>query len=522
MLALLIAALAPVHLPASDILDTDLSSPLRDVYADAARVLPTAVYPRSRESLHRLIEQAPATAQAGAEASAAAIADRLGFAEGTLRLALDLDLQPEAYADAARANLGFAEQLDREEPLLRFHTSYGVDGGPQLVTQTALQREYEVNLPTNIPLPAAGNPAPFENNFIYTGYIHVPGEYLETTFGRQQIHFGPSPQSSLMASDRLPYLDAARLSLTLGRLRMTHLVSTVENRPSDEEIDAGMPDAIGAGVQDNGDQYAYGKNIIFYNVHYFEYAWDRLRAGIGAQMLVSRPMNQFQLGDFFPVFSWHNADIVPNNMCMIVDVSYAVAPGLAVFLQAGWDDVSAETFGIADREIPTIPGYIAGLRYRRETQGPLVSGLLEAGYTHYLWGNFHEEYLLSRAIYRQDTDDRSQSMPLTSPYGPGVMWGRIDANAAWASGVDVGLSYLLRVENTRANLYDTPYRSSQRVENAPREWFHRIGLELGYGRDESFGIRAEPALILDNGEPGFEGSIGVAWRFSHLWRSSSR
>ncbi|MFP4373330.1 MAG: hypothetical protein ACLFPO_03290 [Spirochaetaceae bacterium] len=522
-----LAAIAP-SADAADLFDDELDDTVRDVYAHSGRVFPTAVSPRSRDSLTRLLSDLHPSGTSRSSAERAA--ETLDFREGDLRLSLDVDLQPEGYLEVNRTDRTFPETLEREEPLLRFNTAYGVDGGPQLVTQTVLQREYEPALPTNIPLPADGNPAPFENNLFYTGYVYLPGEYLSTTFGRQQIHFGPSSRSSLMASDRLPYLDAARFSLTLGRLRMTHLVSTIENIASDAEIAAGMPDILEDEALDHGDQYAYGKNIIFYNVHYFEYAWDRLRLGIGGQMLISRPMNHFQLGDFFPVFSWHNADIVPNNMCLVFDASYLLAPGLEAYMQTGVDDVSAETFGIADSDLPTIPAYTAGLRYRRDTTGPALSALLESGYTHYLWGNFHEESLLSRAIYRQNTDAGSESMPLTSPYGPGTVWGLIEGSARWEAGTgrsavaeggaafELGLSYLLRVENTRANLYDTPYRASRHVATAPRRVLHRVALRPVYRPRETIGLYAEPALLIDDGTPGFEATLGFAWNFSRLSR----
>lgn len=507
-LALLIAT--PAALSAADLLPPDLDAAIDRAYRGAERVVPTVAYPRSRETREALIGGLPAGDDG--------LAGALGFEGGELRLALSLDVQPESYLEANRADLGFLEELEREEPLLRFRTSYGLDGGPRLVTQTVLQREYDVELPTNIPLPAEGNPAPFENNFFYTGYLYVPGEYLETTFGRQQLHIGPSPFSSLMVSDRIPYLDAARLSLSLGRLRMTHVVSTIENRASEAELAAGLPAVLADPQWEHGDQYAYGRNIIFYNVHYFEYAWDRLRLGIGGQMMVSRPMNQFQLGDFFPVFSWHNADIVPNNMCLILDASYAAAPGVEIYAQAGFDDISAETFGIADSELPTIPGLLAGLTYRPATDGPALSVLLEGGYTHYLWGNFHEEFLLSRAVYRQDTDAGSRSMPLTSPYGPGVVWGTLRGSVSWQSGLSLGASYLLRAENTEADLYETPYRASEAVAGAPRRLVHRIALRPAFRTGESFGLFAEPALIVDDGEPGFEATLGLAWRYARVWR----
>jgi hypothetical protein len=500
---------------AYDLFNANPAAALTDIYLDAGAAFPTAIRPLSRESLHDISDSL------GAEAEALDELDRrLDYRDGELLLQLDLDLQPAYYAEWNRSDREFLEVLAREEPLARFETAFGVDGGPRLVTGTVLQREYKADLPTNIPLPVENNPLPFENNGIYTGYVYVPGEYLETTFGRQQVHIGPSPFSSLLVSDRIPYLDAARFSLSLGRLRMTHLVSTIENRASDTEEAAGLPATLEAlhPPDPQQSQYLYGKNVIFYNVHYFEYAWDRLRVGVGGQMLVSRPMNQFQLGDFFPVFSWHNADIVPNNMCLVADASYAITRGLGAYVQAGWDDVSARTFGIGDSELPTIPGYIAGLRYRTAAGVPELEVLLEGGYTHYLWGSFHEEFALSRAIYRQDTDAGSKSMPLTSPYGPGAVWGVWQMSSRWESGLELSGEYLLRVENTRANLYDTPYRASSRLADAPRRVLHRVGLTGAWRSARGFGAYVEPALLVDGGELGMEAQLGLGYS----WGSRTR
>ncbi|MFO8065407.1 MAG: hypothetical protein R6V29_12355 [Spirochaetia bacterium] len=437
-----------------------------------------------------------------------------GPQEDRLRLSIETVLRPEVYPSTNRAERDFRERLERENPLAQVRTSYGVDGGPQIVTSTVLEKEFRLDTPTNIPTPKDGNPAPFENNMMHAGYLEIPGDYLELVFGRQQVHIGPSPHSSIMASDRLPYLDAARLSLTLGDLRMIHLVSSLENRASEAEQEADLPGRLADETYGHEDQYAYGKNMIFYNVHYFEYAWDRLRLGIAGQMLVSRPMNEFHLADFFPVFSWHNADIVPHNMAMVIDGSFMAAPGLELYAQVGWDDVSAETFGVADSDLPTIPAYIGGLRYERETNGLRLGGTLEGGYTHYLWGNFYEEFALSRAIYRQNVDGGRRSMALTSPYGPGVLWSLLRVGADFDSGFDLEAEYHVRSENTRANLYDTPYESTGRVANAPRRVLHRIALHPTYHIGSGVELRAEPALLVDGGEIGFEASVGMTYRYS--------
>jgi hypothetical protein len=47
---------------------------------------------------------------------------------------------------------------------------------------------------------------------------------------------------------------------------------------------------------------------------------------------------------------------------------------------------------------------------------------------------------------------------------------------------------------------------------------HRIALRPAFRTGESFGLFAEPALIVDDGEPGFEATLGLAWRYARVWR----
>ena len=74
------------------------------------------------------------------------------------------------------------------------------------------------------------------------------------------------------------------------------------------------------------------------------------------------------------------------------------------------------------------------------------------------------------------------------------------------------------MENTRANLYDTPYRASKRVANAPRRVLHRLALRPVYRPAPTMALYAEPALMVDDGALGFEATLGFAWRFSRISR----
>ena len=482
-------------------------------YLKTGVVAPSAVRPLSPNAPDPAVQAPDPDAQAPAR-------EQSDARPGTLYLEIGADLQPEAYFDTDRPQRAYAGTMEREEPLGRLNTFFGFVDGPRLVTQTVLRREHRADrfselFSTNVPLPAGGNPFPFENNNVNTGYVALPGRHAELVFGRQQVHIGPAPESSLMVSSRVPYLDAARLSLSLGRLRMTSLVSTLENRASEAEKQAGIPSRLTTAVYEEASPYGFGTTTILYNVHYFEYAWERLRLGIGGQMILARPWNPLNLGDYFPVFSWHNADLAFDNLSLILDGSYAMRPGLGLYAQLGWDDINGETFGVQDSDIPTIFGGILGLAYSGEKANGRLGALGEAGYTHYLWGSYYDSLALSRAVYRQETDDGPRSMPLTSPYGPGVIWAMGELDFAWNTGLALGGGYLLRAENTEADLYTNRYEAAKRLRNAPRRFVHRFYLRSTFRPRPDIAAYVEPAAIIEAGAFRVEAQAGMALQYRY-------
>ena len=296
--------------------------------------------------------------------------------------------------------------------------------------QATLQREYQLdfllpNTTSNLPSPLPGNPVALENNDVMAGYLlYSPGPF-EIVFGRQRFSLGPSPLTSLVVSRSVPYLDALNVGVDLGRLRMTLLVSTLENRYARDD-NSGLV----------ASPYGFSDTVILHNIHYFEYDFGFLRAGIGAQVIIIRPANAFQIADFFPVFSWHNADIVPNNLTLTIDVSAVPVPGLEVYAQFGFDDINA-SFVSVDGTIPTITAGLIGAAWRQRWPHSSLDAVLEAGYTHYLWGSFDDSAYLARAIYRVHVDGTNEWIPLNSPFGPGTIWVLARASLATPWNLDV-------------------------------------------------------------------------------------
>jgi hypothetical protein len=221
----------------------------------------------------------------------------------------------------------------------------------------------------------------------------------------------------------------------------------------------------------------------------------------------------FTIVDFLPVSIWHNADVAPNNMGLVLDFSWAALPGLAINFMAGYDDISANLFGVADDGIPTIDAYILSLDYYHGSEGLELDGLVEFGYTHYLWGNFDGKEtmgfdmgLLARAIGRYQSDGGAILLPLTSPYGPGALWAELKLNVSPRDSVlAFGLDALVLSTNSAANLVTLAFTANPAVREAPRDILIEGGLSASAALG-AFSLKARPSFIWLNEQMmlGFE------------------
>ena len=123
-------------------------------------------------------------------------------------------------------------------------------------------------------------------------------------------------------------------------------------------------------------------NIIFANLHRFEYDFGRVRAAVTGLGIFVRENNAFALADFFPVSSWHATQYRPFNLSLVFDLEAALFPGFRVMAQFGFDDVNAsDLFGVGDAPIPTIPAAIVGCEYQR-APGPRRAGAVRGAGLH--------------------------------------------------------------------------------------------------------------------------------------------
>nr|MQY76735.1 hypothetical protein [Spirochaeta sp.] len=406
---------------------------LKTLYLESGRVFPTGSFPLDRRDLHRLALKLKEQALSSeARERVAEFLEELSFNREVIRLGSDVKFTYEHYLRTDEEWEDYYRLFFEPEPAMVIDLYYMQDGLAVIDIAGSWRREYDGFSPNNFFAFKPGNPFAQENQFLQKGYFRYFFGPLEMELGRNKVHYGPSRYSSLLLSQSLPFLDALRLRLPIGPLEMTSLVSTLENRSAADDLeDLIIPD------------YNFVDNTIICTMHRFEYAFKRLRLGISGLSIITRPDNAFLLGDFFPVFSWHTADVGWHNLSMIGDVCLAPLPGLEVFAQYGVDDIRLGSVNIGDDPIPTIDAYIIGLSFDRRLPKANFSFYLEGGYTHYLWGNFHEEYALSRAIYRYFMDRENQILPMTSPFGPGSRW--IYGEIGWGNLNNVSINCRYRI-----------------------------------------------------------------------------
>jgi hypothetical protein len=264
---------------------------------------------------------------------------------------------------------------------------------------------------TNLPIPVPSIPrAPVDYHVIQQGYLWYNFDPLQVSLGREGLHWGP-PGHSFIVSDAIPFLDGFQVTLPMGDFTLRYAATSPETRKSG---------------QVNFDTATY------FVLHRLEWSHSGVTIAFTEQALLDRNGDTegggatakavYPLTDFFPVFLFHQGEIMPFNTSMTLDFDWQVSNEWRLWLQLASDEFDSSVFGIPDTPTPTINGYLAGLSF---VSGP-VTWNLGVGTNHYLWGNFDDNSFLARAIYRVLLDSGLQELYLTSPYGPGTNWATTD------------------------------------------------------------------------------------------------
>ncbi|HUW40080.1 MAG TPA: hypothetical protein VMV90_03650 [Rectinemataceae bacterium] len=449
-----------------------------------------------------------------------------------LRTALDLSVAytyrsanelVEPYAD--KNGIDFTKNYLELPPLARFSVDLGQLGGLSLGFTMDLRRQFgpsfEGYFPSsNLPVGFSNGASyiPPSNNAISRGILSWTSRYLDLSIGRDKVDYGGIVQGSIFPSARLPYLDAFRGRARLGPFTLDYMISSQDAIPSWDGIDvdpnSGTPPSTSYGWYDDPNPTS-----IIEVYHSISWDFGQIRARLAENVMLARAGNRYTVTDFLPVMFWHQASILPNNTTILASVDWTPSPRLSLSFQGGLDDFNANTVGIGDNGVPTIPACVLGLEYGTDTGLGALDLYVEAGYTDTLWGNFTDtgqgglqgDDTLARAQYRYLLSDNGEAglIPLTSPYGPGALWCRLDASQELGdTGLAAGPRLLLLGKNVAANLIDTPYDTSD--ANAPWEFYGQLGLALKW-RSGAFDFSAAPAACVRDYSWWVESSFAVTY-----------
>ena len=431
---------------------------LLESYSNVGRVFPGSSYPLSKKDLYLY----------ALEIGAEDVLDIIDYSPNSIVIEENIEIIYEQYFRTKEAWSDFSRLYLKQPDLLNLTLNAQEDDLGGVYIQFGIKKEYDINnlyTANNFFSSESGNPVMIENWFIREGYFYYMFDSLDFVFGRNRVHYGAADFSTLYPSKDIPFIDALSYKFNLGNLQMQSYIATLENREADVDVD--MNEAVGE--TEIEDVAEFGINTIFATMHRFEYSWNKVRVSIGSQSFFARSENGFQLGDFFPVFSWHNTEVGGHNMSLIADISIAPYPGVEVYLMGGYDDINAsELFGVNDSELPTVPAWVAGVDYYPSFTNLLQKISLEAGETHYLWGNFHlvseDDYIdgnaFARAIYRFKTDSGYTAIPMTSPYGPGASWYKVNINGGDFFGITPEFDFLYLTQIEGVDLFSTEHENA--------------------------------------------------------------
>jgi hypothetical protein len=428
--------------------------------------------------------------------------------------------------DVRRAYLGFS-------PFLSFGGGVEKFTGPYTELRVELRPPWKEKFdPYNnfMPLPEID----ISFDLLSKGILGWNGKYMDIFFGRDRVHFGHNQGASLYPSGRLPYQDGLRLYAPLGPFSFDYLLATIQpkraprtepNVDNDVNPNKGARDPSTGALNPNSTAFGFmdGANptTILTAIHRFQWNFGFLKAGAGGTVVYARSNNMFLMTDILPLFVYHNADIRPNNLNLVFDLSWTFYPGFTLTGIVGFDDINAKIFGIPDGSVPTIPAGILQLEYGTAWEPLALEFLLEGGYTHYLWGNYAfgdanevdwGEAPLARAIHRHSPNNEAILLPLTSPYGPGTIWGRLVSALDFPKiDLHVTADILILSKLDEVNLVHTAYAEDRAVKNGKRILYVSLDLPCTYTW-KYMEFLVSPALLIRDRKAALECTLGLRFR----------
>ncbi len=382
-----------------------------------------------------------------------------------------------------------------------------------------------------------GDPLRIENFFFTKAAVFYENPGFSFLFGREKPDYNGTLWTGLLPGTRLPYLDSVRARGKIGRLTIDWMVANIPSIQSWETQSGTNPDfdvdpnegVIPAGALYYGwESSPFSTNpastIILEGMNRLSWDLGPVSIGITDHAMMARRQNRFYITDFIPVLSRHQAAVAQTNNSMAADISWTPVQGLILAAQAGFDDINADIIGVSDTGSPTIDAYVAGIEYQTITGFGSFGLDLEAGYTHWLWGNYDGSEIWPNDVnpflrfqYRYLTDSGALLLPLTSPYGPGAVWLDASARASirrW--NLDAALCFGYLSKNSEANLIDTPVINNTTTAAATRTRFMTLALSLTWKQKvfagDSWEITVRPKLLYLDGDIWHEIRLSTALR----------
>lgn len=415
-------------------------------------------------------------------------------------------------------------------PLARLTWDYGHDDGFGAVLEASLREGWsgDYNKADNLPWLWQYSTFSVSGNLLSRGAVYYRSPIFDFALGRDKVDYGGFLYGSLLPSTRLPYLDNARARLKLGKVfKADWMVATIQAVPSWDGIDVDPNAASDSATRlsnssSRSGSYGYeswtNPTTIWEMMNRYSWKIGNILIGITDHAMIARRNNQFSLCDIFPITSRHQSSVGETNNSMLFDFEWKPGEGpfegLDFAAQYGLDDINGNDIGIPDTGSPTIPALVAGLRYRKDLDshsGTLkLNAQTEAGYTHYLWGNYSATQVdpvagvvdtLARMQYRfLVSDGETILLPLTSPYGPGAVWSKTGASVGIGNtGFTLGAALLFLAKNPEANLIETEVYDNSTTDSAGYVHYAELSFPCRFRTDPwTFGF--SPAVQWREGE----------------------
>lgn len=457
----------------------------------------------------------------------------------------------KTYKNGIDIQRNYFEELPLADLTIEGGSACEGENGFGIAGQVKIKPEWSGNYFLSNNLPIANGEASVEGNLFSRSVVYWKSPSFGIAFGRDQVDYNGILEGGLLASARLPWLDALRGYGILGRFRLDSMIATIpavkawDNNDITPEPGYGFGTDPVTGTDTDTDPYATTIVEAMSKIGWHfgpEQGPGMFTLSLADHAMLARYQNRFYLTDLFPFISRHQASIPQTNNSMVISLHWQPFPWMQVAGQAGYDDINLNPVGVSDTGTPTIDAYAVAMKlnfplsksvgFDTENKGlhsdisQSLEVYLEGGYTHWLWGNYdgtqahpNDVNYFLRFIYRYPRYlGGSILLPLTSPYGPGVVWvqshgtfnieGKLLNQSAHLA---LGYRFLFLDMNSEANLIDTEVYDNTTTEEAARSYAVRVSLPISLTYGSIFST-IEPAYLWRDGLSAFELDLSIACR----------